>query len=277
MQDVIAPSPHLTVQLGDPNLGLLSVLRSFLPSGDDTLSTRQANKSAPEVPRVLDLPPIAVGDEQHDAPIESYDGLDAWEWRRHLDLARDRDEPLIDLAHDRAGLRYAFEGAMLDDAHRTEFREVQAIIDETPHLRMRLAGLDSIDTLALPSRLTTELLETALPSLVQFDEELSTDVAWHLGEPGQLGPEPGQLVYLIERCVELPLVARLGKAKEPLFVREVPEEPQGMLPPTNLRLLLGRRVDAEPKCLARHHASQHSLVYAQGKRLQNRKICRLQT
>ena len=71
----------------------------------------------------------------------SNDGLDAPWGVGKLDLANDRDEPLVTIAPDRAAFRRSFEGSMDHRPQVAELGKAQRISHQAPELGMRLGFL----------------------------------------------------------------------------------------------------------------------------------------
>lgn len=258
VQDVVALATDFTVDAVQTRDRSRSILRSFLSTGDGSLRATEAFLGVAQVARVLDDAPIRVGQQVDTAAINSDGGLR----RRHrfgdLDLANDRTKPLITVAFDSAGLRFADKWAVDDHAHWAYLREVQCLTVEAPYLRVRLGQSDYVTTAALPARGVGETPPTPLPCGVEVDEQLSRDVARYIGEPWQIGTQTSQLVRLIERRRIASIIARVSVSDDALLVREVPQEPQGITPAIEPRRLLGRRVEAVAKCFAEKHWSYNT-------------------
>lgn len=267
VQHVVALTAHLAVQTHHANLSLLSILRSFLPSRDGSLRSGQPSKSLFEVSGVDDEPPVGVGEQVRDASVDGDNRLEPGQRVGHFNLAQDRRKPLVAVAAECAGFRFALKWAVYDGAKVPELREAEHVAIETPHLRVRLGEREEVASFALPARLSSEPFEASLPRLVEFNEQGGADVAWHIGQPRQLGAKIGQLVDLVERGRVALVLAAAGQSNAPLLKGEVPQEPERTFPrcePSNL--LLGR-VDAEPKALENLHALSVCLVCATRKRL----------
>lgn len=203
MQDMVALTTYFAVQFGDSEFCFLSVLGAFLSPGDDALGVGETCKGVLQVPWVFDLIAVAISDEEHDAAIKGNDGCRSRRRWWYFDLANDRCEPLVGLTDKSAALGDSLKRSMLDDSHRAEFRKMQTDVIYAPDLGMRLAQSDMVHVLSLPARLTTDLPKAALPSTIQIDDELGADIARNIGEPRQFSAQFGQLIYLIERRVEL--------------------------------------------------------------------------
>ena len=78
-------------------------------------------------------------------------------------------------------------------------------------------------------------------------------------KPRKLGAKLGQFVDLIKRRGKDSLILRPRESHQPLLVCEVPQEPQGRLPPTEPLDLRDRRVDAIAKCLACDHERHYAV------------------
>ena len=74
VQEVVALPPHLAVDASDASLGLLSVLRSFLPSADGALSVGESLERGFEVAGVGDHVAVGRGAEVGDAAVDGDDG-----------------------------------------------------------------------------------------------------------------------------------------------------------------------------------------------------------
>src|SRR5580658_78389 len=267
VQEVVALSPHLAVDARGAKLGLLSILRSFLPSADGALGASKSLERGFEVARVGDHLSVGRGAEVGNAAVDGYDRTFARRRVRQLDVADDASVPLVAVSLERARLGCAFERSVQDCPECAELGESQAIILDAPHLRMRLAERECGESLAFPPRGASELREAALPRFVQLDQELIAYVAWDVGEPRQCGAQLGQLVDLVERGRVSTLVLRAGVPCLALLQGEIPKPTQRALPLAEPRDLSGVRIDAEAKGLARAHGVDHTLVRGTRKRL----------
>jgi hypothetical protein len=283
VQMVSALAPNLTVHASDAELGFDLIAGTFLLAGYGALSASKSLERGLEMLRVVDEVTIGRGAEVHDAAIDRDDGFDARIRIWDLDLADDRSEPLVAVANERAGLACAFEWSMDDDAHRSEFGEVERaacrvtlVNIETPNPWMRLAEVDDVLALAFPVRRIGDLREAALPCAGEFDEELSADISRDGGEPGQFGAQRGQLIDLIECGRIATLAFRLAiVCDQPLLEREVPQEAQRVTPRVDVRRdLLGARVGAQAERLVDQHDVMYSLVCAKYKGVSSGETCR---
>src|SRR5208282_2566788 len=270
VQEVVALPPHLAVDAGDAILGFLSVLRSFLPSADGSLGASESLQGGFEATWVGDHVAIRGGTEVRDAAVDRDDGCLTRRRRGDPQLADDAGEPLISVALQRARLGLSFERTMQDSAERAQLGEADVRAVEPPRLRVGLAEAERVSSSSLEAGSAGELLEAALPRLVEFDEELRADVAGGVGEPRQVGTQICQLVDLIERGWEDASVARTGVPHEALLEREVPECTESVVPFRKTRNLCSVWIDAEPKRLANKHETDHSLVCDARNRLPNR-------
>src|SRR5690606_17014061 len=145
--------------------------------------------------------------EVGNAPVQGNHRLVARSRFGDLGLAEDRSKPMVAFASERAGLGFAFEGSMDDGTQVSDLRKSDRATVEAPCLRMRFGKTEKVAPLAFPTRSFGGSLEAALPSLVELDEQLSADVARHVGQPRQLGAKLGQFVDLIEGGRKAPLVS----------------------------------------------------------------------
>ena len=272
LYDVLALPADLAVQPRYANFSFLSVFRLFLATGDGALGVRKALHRSRVEARSFDDVAVAVGDDVHDATVERDHGLDPLHGLGNLELARDRDKPLLALSTNGAGLGNAFEWTVHYDAEIAKLGKPQTCA-QAPNIRVWLAQAQPVATFALESRGAREPFETALPCLVELDKQLRTDVARNIREPRQLSAELGELVDLIECCVVPPLVSRTAQTKTSLLEREVPQEAQRVLPCVEPIGLLNAGVHAVAKRLPDQHASEHSLVYAARYRFSRWKAC----
>ena len=251
VQKIVPLSSYYAMQAGNTELGLFPVLRSFPPSRDDTLSVSKANSRAFHPLRIFDEIPVAICDEVDDATVKGNGGQGTRKRIGNLKNADDRGEPLIAVSGQRAGLWRSFKWAVSDDSKwATEFREVQPVRAESPYLRMRFAEVDNVASFTLPPGLHGEFLETTLPSKVEFNKDLRTDIARNVSKPRKFGSQFSQLVDLIEGGEILAVALGMGKPNQALLIRQVPEEAQGIAPSVESSYLLSRRIDSKPECLA---------------------------
>lgn len=264
MEDVVPLPADLAVYARDAVFGLFPVLRSSFPSVDSTLGALKAQQGVLERLRIRQDTAVRVGDEVGDATIDG----DGWSSRRHgirhLDLARDRSEPLVTVTADGTSLGFALKWAVRDDLDVTELGEVQTGRANMPGLGVRLNKRDPIAPLTLPARSVCKPLEAALPRLIEFDEELSTDIPRHIGKPRQLSTKFSQLLHLIESCRIA--FGRTRKTHQSLLVSKVPEETQCILPGQDPLYLLIARIDAKAESLIDEHEATLASTFAQGSR-----------
>ena len=223
VEHVVALPTHLPVQDGDAMLGLLPVLRSLLLAADVALSASELLRRGVQVLRVDDEVAVAVGDDVGHAAIERDSRRRARRGFGDLGLVDQAREPLPGLLAQGARLRLADGLAVDDGAQVAELREADHLAFETPHLRVRFAEAERVETLALPAWRPSKLREAARPRLVEFDEKLSAHVPRHVREPRQLGAERRQLVDLVEGasscedalsfCIDLELPRPQGPAQ----------------------------------------------------------------
>jgi hypothetical protein len=256
VKKMIALSPHLTVQFGYSDFCFFSIFRAFLPSGNDTLSVSQTSKSAFQKSRVFDFFTVAVSNQKYNAAIDGNVRLVPQNWICLFNFAGNYSKPLIDVLRNGTCLWRSFERPMLHNPHRPKFGESQIAIVEPPSLWMWLTRRNAVATSTFPARSSSELLKATLPCLVQFDKKLRTDVSGNLGKPWQFRSQSSQVVDLIERGIEFPLITRPCKSDEALFISEVPEKPQDMCPSLNQSLLFGGWINPKTKSLMSDHALQ---------------------
>ena len=254
VQEVLALSPHLSVDAGHAKLGLLSVLGTFLPSTDGALCVSESRERSFEVARVRD--PFAVGGraEVGDASVDRDDGAFAQSGLGEVQLADDRDEPLVAISLEGARLRLPFEGPVDHGSEVPQLGETNVRPIDTPGLRVGLAEAKRVSPLPLPPRRTCKFGEASLPRPIQLHQELRAHVARDVGQPWQSGAELGQFVDLVEGRGVDAFAFRPGVPELPLLEPQVPEEAEGAFPRVDTSNLLGRRVDAVTEGLARQHA-----------------------
>ena len=251
MQGMLALTPDLSVQAHYANLGFFSVLRSFLSAGHNSLSTSKPFQRLLKMFRILREFAIGIRKQMGDTYVNSYDRINSLDGVSNVDLTENRSEPLISIASDSAGLRLAFERSVNNSAKVSEFRESNIGSLNSPSLWVGLTQPKRINTLALPTWLSSKLLEAALPRLIEFNEKLSADVPRHVGKPGKFSAKRCEFVDLVE-CGRVDLIGST-ETRQTLFESEVPEPSKSTFPlldPSNL--LLGR-IDSETKALADDH------------------------
>lgn len=249
VQGVVTLPADLPVKARHPEPRLLLVLAPLLLSSDDALSARQTTLCSLEVAGIVVPHSVRVRNKRRYATIQR----DRWPACRcrvgHYDLAHDHDEPLVAIADDRAGFRCALGRSVHHGVEDANLGKPDVRASDRPDARMRLADTDAIAALAFPARRPGQAAEAALPRLVEFNQELCTDVTRHVGEPWQFGAEIGQFLHLIEGGVVAPFAARPMQTQHALLVRQVPEESQRVFPTQQPSLLFGARVDAVAKRL----------------------------
>jgi hypothetical protein len=236
------------VQLGNANLRLLSVIRTLLASAFRTLSPGKALQCAFEVTRVFHQCAVAIGEKVRNAAVYTYRRLVPGYGVGDLLPINQRDEPLVYLPDDGAGLWSALGQTVDHGLERTELREEHPVTVESPSLRMRLTDVEPCAP-SLPTGSSGQPLERSLPSLVQLYQELGGDIPRHVRKPRKLSSKLLELIDLVERRVVTALALWARQAKETLFVSQIPKESLSVVPLLqSLNLSLGR-VDAKAVCL----------------------------
>ena len=256
VKQVLALTSHLAVDTRHVGSCFCSAMGSFLSSCYNALCMSESDKRSLKMSWVGFEPTIGVGEQVGDAAIDGDTGLGASSWFWRINLAEDSSKPLIPVSTYRAGLGPPLEWPVHDTAKVTELRKPQSRSVEAPHLRVRFTEPENVSAAPLPVRLHGDALETSLPSLVQLDQRLRTDVAGDGCEPRKRGPQRGQRVDLVEGCwISLGLAAA-REAHQPLLKGEVPEEPESRLPCRQPSHLAWGRVDAEAESLADQHTGE---------------------
>lgn len=268
VKEVLALPTYLAVQDGDANPGLFPVLGSFLAACADTLCMSEPPHGGLVEAWGGDEATVRVADRVGDATIKGDDWAGTRNWVRNFNLTDDQREPLTpSLLPNSTCLRDALERTVDNDAHGAELREVECRAVEAPDFRVWLAERRGVVALPFPSGRTTGFLEAALPGLVQLDEELCGNIAWHISKPWQFGPELGEFLALVERRRVAAIALGPGQAHAPLLVGEVPEEAQGALPSGHPGDLRGARVDAKAERVANQHGTSIPRVFLHIRRL----------
>jgi len=255
MQEVLTLTPNFPVQTHHANLSLFSILRSFLASIDDALGMSKALHRSLVVFWIQRQIAVRVSKRVGDTAVDSDDWCSARRGFWYFDLTDSQDEPLVTIATKRAGLGLSFDGSMNNDSHVAKLREPKIIADNTPGFGVRLGDPKEVAPLSLPVWPMRKSLEAALPCLVEFCEQLSAGVAWHIGQPWKLSAEISQFQHLIKPCRVTLIGTR--KTHESLLMREVPEEPQSISPLGGPLLLCASRVGT----VAEHLVNQHDLEH----------------
>jgi hypothetical protein len=254
--------PNLAVKICNANLRFLSVVRSFLSSRDGTLDASKSLEGFAVKTRGFDEHAVRIGDNVRDTSINGDDGLGLGARINHLDFAGDAHEPLIAVSLERAGLGLSFEGPMDNGSEVTELRETDRRTVQPPSFRVWFCQAEVITAFPLEARGTGHPFEAALPRLVEFDEELSTNVAGNICEPRKLGTEVREFVDLVERTGEAAFIPWTGIAHSPLLKSQIPQPAKSTFPLTESLDLSLAWVDAVTERLAH----QHSRNYAVGLR-----------
>ena len=157
-----------------------------------------------------------------DTAVKSDDRLPARRRLRKLELAHDRDEPLVPVSPNRTAFRFTFERPMNDGSYVAEFGKTERASHQPPYVGMWLGETQGVSAPALPARRTSNPLEAALPGLIELDQELRADIARHVSQKGKLSAELLELNDLVESV----RVAANGtrQAKLPLLECEVPKK-----------------------------------------------------
>lgn len=259
VREVMTLSSDLAVFPHDTTIRLLSVLGSFLSTGGSALRPPKLFQRSFQILRAGNQLPIRSACKVADAAIDCDRWPSAWYRIGLLDHAKNRDEPLISVADERAALGRTVQRTMDDGTDRPELREVQLRTIKLPNLGMRFAQVDDVDTLPLPARCFCKFLETSLPCFIELVQKLHRHIAWNIREPRQLGTKSRQVLRLIKRSQIAALAAFSRQSEEPLLVREVPQEPQRITPPICGSDLLLRRIDAVAEGFADQHLVLRSM------------------
>jgi hypothetical protein len=257
VQEVLPLPPHLAVDTSNVELSFGLIPRPFLTTRNNTLCVGQALQGSTEMLWIGDHVSVRSSSKEHNATIDGNDGICSRYWVWDLNLARDVREPLITISTDRAGLGLAFKWSMDDSSQVTEFWESQDGTVEAPDLLMWLTDTQEVSTLFLPSWSSSELLKAPLPSLIQLNEKLGTDVTWNISKPGQLLTKFSQFVYLIKGRVVPLLATAPRKPEQSLFKSKIPKGTKCVLPGVDSFYLLRRRVDPVTERLMYQHNMQY--------------------
>src|SRR5271166_6564363 len=257
--EVLPLPPYLAVEAGDTRLCFSLILRSLLSPGYSPLGASKPLENLAVEAGGLEEQAVRVGDHVGDTTVDGHDGFSLRLRGLEFDQTDNRYEPLIPVPLESTGLGHAFEGAVDHGTKVPQLGEANNAPIQSPSFGVRLAQPERVDPLSLPTRTPSELLEAALPSLVQLDEKLSAYVARDICQPRKLPTKLCQFVDLIERGWEDPLVSWTGETKKTLLIREVPQEPQGGFPLTEPRDLRGCRVDAVAERLTCDHERSNTI------------------
>lgn len=259
LNEVFTLSSNLAVDACNAELGFLPVFGSFLPARDGALRTDEPLHGSGVEPWGFDDGAVGVSNEVDHATVQRDDRLYAERRVSDLDLANDRDEPLVTIAADRAGLRLFLKRPVDHRSQIADLREADRRAVDAPTLGVWLTDPEAVATLVLPARHFSETGETSLPRFIQIQEELGTNVAGHICEPRKFGAESGQFVDLVKGC-QVSLVGP-GESHEPLFVGKVPEEAQRIFPSTQTDSLFGCWVDAVAEAFVDAQGNEYSSRY----------------
>lgn len=257
VQHVVPLPAHLSHQTGYSTVSFVSVFGPLVFVAGAAFGAVQPVFGGFQVSRVLENSAVRISHNLGHTAVDSDSGFDRQAGVFDFEHARDRRKPLVSIPLDRAGLGRAFDRPVQHDRYSPEFREYQRVVLNTEKLTMRLADAQHRAALLFPTRLATQLLEAPLPSFVQLGKELSTDISRHVSQPGKVGAKLFQLVDLVESAKIRPQVPRQPKGHQPLFMRNIPKESQGILPSQQTRLLLRAGVNAVSICPAYLHADPY--------------------
>jgi hypothetical protein len=258
VEDVVTLAANLPMQSIHATHGLLAVIGSFLSPGDHALKSAQPLERRLQGLGVFDESPVGIGDQVGNAAVESDHGLGTRRRIRKLELAHDRDEPLVAIATNRAALGFTLERPMHDRAHVPQFGETERSSYESSYSRMRLDEPEGVSALAFPAWSPSDALEAALPGLIELDQELRADIAWYVGEKRKLGAQRLELVNLVESVRIEP-----NGTPEPelsLLERKVPQKAERGLPAQQALLLLSAWVNPKLEPLVTPHKKKQTLV-----------------
>ena len=170
MEDVVALAANLSMQPIHAAHSLGAIVGSFLSPGNHTLRSGKSLECGLQGPWVFDESAVRISDQVGDAAIESDDGLSPRCRVRKLDFADHRDEPLVPVTANRTAFRSALERPVHDRSEVAEFRKTELVSHEAPYLGMRFGETETVSTLALPARSSSDPLEAALPGLIELDK-----------------------------------------------------------------------------------------------------------
>ena len=191
VQQVVSLPPHLAMDGGELRACLGAVVRPFLlPTevltgpGDRHLGLVEEGRTRFEVAK-------AVGHHVGHAAIEAHRLPERRLRSRHLEMAHDRDEPLVVLVRNRGRGALSLERSVQDDRHVAELGEDQHITTvlgvETPDLLAWFAQPDRVVSLGLEVRAASALGEAPLPGTVEALEQVLAHVRRNVVEPVHLG------------------------------------------------------------------------------------------
>jgi len=251
VEKVLALTPHLPVDSHNAEISFFSFPRPFLFPGGGPLRPDETNKRAVVVLRVWCQVSVGVREKVRDAPVDGDHGRVTHRRSRCFHLAGDRDEPLVSVALQCAGLRLPFVRPVHHGPELAKLRETDGWAVDPPRFRMWLTQPQISPAFPFPTRHTPEALEATLDGPVELNEELCAGVPRHVGEPREISSEISKLVDLVKRRRIVLVGSR--QAHLPLFQGQVPEESECALPPVDPSFLLSRRIDAVPERLASDH------------------------
>jgi hypothetical protein len=251
--EVFPLPPNLSMQVGDTKLCFLSVLGSFLPLRNGALCAGESLEGLAVEVRGLEEQPVRVRDHVRYASVDGNDGLDLRKGVGNFNLADNRGEPLIAVSLERAGFGVAFDGSVNDGSKVAELWKTNGASVQPPSFRVRLTKPEEVSSSLLPSRSPHYALETTLPSLVEFNEKLSTHVSRNISQPRKLFAKLGQFVDLVEGGWKDPLISWAGVAHLPLLKSEVPQPAKSTFPFSVPLDLSFSRIDAVAERLTGEH------------------------
>jgi hypothetical protein len=260
MQQMFTLPSHLAMDTSNASICFLPVLGSFLSSGSNTLCPGESSESLFEMLWIRNEFAIRISKQIRDPAIKSNDWLGTFLRLNYVDLAHETCKPLVSIASNGTGLWFTFQRAMIDTPSASNLRKTQISSVESPGLWVWLAKTKNISVFALPVGRLSESFETSLPRLIEFDEKLSANIARDICQPRNFSSELSQFLDLIESCRIATLQLWPGVSHSPLFVSEIPEPTQSMLPRRQSLDLSWRWIDAKAKALVYQHVLQYTLA-----------------
>jgi len=244
VQDIVPLPSDLAVQTTQPQACFLTILTSFLPSGLHSLCSSDTFLLTLKPARMLENASFGISQQIHNPTVDRN-----WRTRRRnrlsdFDHAGNRCEPLVNVSSERTGFWSSFDRTVDHSAQCSQFWEHNRVSFKAPTFGMRLADGDVALTFLFPVRSVGELFEAALPSLVEFDQKLSTNVSRNISEPRELSAKFLQLVDLIESSRIAAVVLDAREIHQALRVRQIPKYAKSTFPFSEPSFLLRSGVDA---------------------------------
>jgi hypothetical protein len=251
VQNVISLPSHLSINTTDSIDSFCSVFGSLLSARDGSLRSSKSSQRPFQVFGVCDDLAVRVGKKIGNSSVDRNNGISSRSWGGCFNFAPQTCKPLVAVFGDRTGFRLALDGPVQNQRDTPKFGESEFGPVQAPHFAMGLTDSKGILPFSFELRNLTKLFETSLPSFVELNEQLFTDVPGNIGKPRVFRTPNSQRINLIKGCE---VVFRLSlQASESLGMSMVPKPSQRVFPRFQPGNLLSSWIDAILERLVSDH------------------------